>query len=461
MIVDACEEYARRWAKNEDVKVDTLSEWIKSIPVVLKRRIRRLKHSVNTRYESIFSDPDVVRELSRLHGNFVIVPADKASNNYTYCAPLLADIFLYSYKADFIQSLLSTGKKHLEYRFNLTYWYINNVLSINNPEFENYLGQMYPAELEIKDATEITPSASFLDLLLSIGRNGKLHTSIYDKRDDINFHITNFPFLSSNVIFHLCNHMAFLSLNLYDTPVLAPPMNVLFLGPGDIPVSFINRDTWWKACNRHSGSFMVDMGILFSNMKFSLTNFKWHSDPWPTVTSQPIRLSTNFMTFIPTLTFTELWVVSMKHLRRVWHASRERLPFRTPGSAPPPILGLNCALIAETIFLKLAMSLLGFSPRIPLGTFSILLFILHVYHPCPFPPMKLVAHCAVSSQVLSWPCLFGVCPGSLLLLVQIHVKHVMVIHNGYFYSLLRIEESTNSAKEYFGYPKRKCLSWNT
>ena len=27
-----------------------------------------------------------------------------------------------------------------------------------------------------------------------------------------------------------------------------------------------------------------------------LTNVKWHSDPWPTVTSQPIRLSTNFMT---------------------------------------------------------------------------------------------------------------------------------------------------------------------
>ena len=38
----------------------------------------------DTRHESIFSDPDVVRELSRLHENFVIVPADKASNNYTF-----------------------------------------------------------------------------------------------------------------------------------------------------------------------------------------------------------------------------------------------------------------------------------------------------------------------------------------------------------------------------------------
>ena len=113
------------------------------------------------------------------------------------CAPLLADIFLYSYEADLIQSLLSTGKKHLASQFNLTYRYIDDVLSINNPEFENYLGQMYPAELEIKDTTESTTSASYLDLLLSIWRDGQLHISIYDKRYDFIVHITNFPFLST------------------------------------------------------------------------------------------------------------------------------------------------------------------------------------------------------------------------------------------------------------------------
>ena len=34
------------------------------------------------------------------------------------------------------------------------------------------------------------------------------------------------------------------------------------------------------------------------------------------------------------LTFTELWVVSMEHLKRVWHASRERLPIWTLCSVP-------------------------------------------------------------------------------------------------------------------------------
>ena len=54
-------------------------------------------------------------------------------------------------------------------------------------------------ELEIKDTTESNTSASYLDLLLSIGRDGQLRTSLYDKRDDFNFHIANFPFLSSNI----------------------------------------------------------------------------------------------------------------------------------------------------------------------------------------------------------------------------------------------------------------------
>ena len=58
---------------------------------------------------------------------------------------------------------------------------------------------MYPIELEIKGTTESNTSDSYLDLPLSIGRDGQLHTFIYDKRDDFNFYITNFPFLSSNI----------------------------------------------------------------------------------------------------------------------------------------------------------------------------------------------------------------------------------------------------------------------
>ena len=56
-----------------------------------------------------------------------------------------------------------------------------------------------PLSLRSKTRRRATLSASYLDLLLSIGRDGQLRTSLYDKRDDFNFHITNFPFLSSNI----------------------------------------------------------------------------------------------------------------------------------------------------------------------------------------------------------------------------------------------------------------------
>ena len=139
----------------------------------------------------------------------------------TNCASLLADIFLYSYEADVIQSFLSTGKKWLASLFNPTYRYIDDALSINNPEFENYLGQMYPAELKIKDTTESTTSASYLDLLLSNGRD--VNFTLPNEMISIS---TSQTFRSSAVIFHLRQPMAF--FNLYDTPGLAPRMNVSF-----------------------------------------------------------------------------------------------------------------------------------------------------------------------------------------------------------------------------------------
>ena len=117
----------------------------------------------------------------------------------TNCAPLLADLFLYSYEAEFIQEQLRKGNKNLASKFNLTFRYIDDVLSINNDAISNYLHIIYPPELEINETTESHCSASYLDLFLEFDRQGKLSTKIYDKRDDFNFPIVNFPYLSSNI----------------------------------------------------------------------------------------------------------------------------------------------------------------------------------------------------------------------------------------------------------------------
>ena len=86
----------------------------------------------------------------------------------------------------------------MKYQFNFTYRYIDDVLSLKNTKFAEYLEFIYPGELEIKEKTETAAFSSYLDCYLYID-SGKLATRLYDKRDDFNFPIVNFPFLSSNI----------------------------------------------------------------------------------------------------------------------------------------------------------------------------------------------------------------------------------------------------------------------
>ena len=112
-----------------------------------------------------YTEEDIIKMLEFLVDNIFVVFAGKVFLQIigismgTNCSPLLADIFLYSYEAEFIQSLLSAGKKRLASQFNFTYRYIDDVLSINNPDFENYLCQTYPPELETRRrATLLLPT---------------------------------------------------------------------------------------------------------------------------------------------------------------------------------------------------------------------------------------------------------------------------------------------------------------
>ena len=58
--------------------------------------------------------------------------------------------------------------------------------------------QIYPTELQLNKANSSDTEAPFLDLNLSI-TNGIVSSKIYDKRDDFNFEIVNFPFLDGDV----------------------------------------------------------------------------------------------------------------------------------------------------------------------------------------------------------------------------------------------------------------------
>jgi hypothetical protein len=82
----------------------------------------------------------------------------------TNCAPLLADLFSYSYEAEFVQNMLQFKNKRLVVPFNHAYMYIDDVLSINNHNFHIYVHLTYPDELEIEDTTESDIPTSYLDI---------------------------------------------------------------------------------------------------------------------------------------------------------------------------------------------------------------------------------------------------------------------------------------------------------
>ena len=54
-------------------------------------------------------------------------------------------------------------------------------------------------EIEIKDTTDTDRSASYLAQQLEIDREGRLRMKPYDKSDDFNFPIVNFPFICSKI----------------------------------------------------------------------------------------------------------------------------------------------------------------------------------------------------------------------------------------------------------------------
>ena len=58
--------------------------------------------------------------------------------------------------------------------------------------------RIYPPELQLNEANTSDTEAQFSDLHLSIS-NGFVSSKIYDKRDDLNFDIENFPFFDGDV----------------------------------------------------------------------------------------------------------------------------------------------------------------------------------------------------------------------------------------------------------------------
>ena len=81
---------------------------------------------------------------------------------------------------------------------NSTSRYLDDQLNADNTFFDSMVNHIYPSELQLNKANVSDTEASCLGLHLSIS-DGFVKTKIFDKRDDFDFDIVNFPFLDGDV----------------------------------------------------------------------------------------------------------------------------------------------------------------------------------------------------------------------------------------------------------------------
>ena len=133
-----------------------------------------------------------IRFGSKLYRQIVGIPMD------TNCAPLVADLFSFCYERDFMLSLSEDNQSGVIEAFNSTSRYLDDLLNIDNNFFDSMVNRIYPSELQLNKANVSDDETSFLDLHLSLS-DGFVKTKIYNKRDDFDFDIVNFPFLDGDV----------------------------------------------------------------------------------------------------------------------------------------------------------------------------------------------------------------------------------------------------------------------
>ena len=174
----------------------------------------RQRHGIHSSSSHFFPIASIVALIRFIVNNSFVVNGDHIKIQAigipmgTNCAPLLANLYLYSFEAEFIDRLVKDGKLKMARLFHLTFRYIDDGLSIDNPLGSLFLvpqedGGVYPAAILPND-TSLVDYANFLGMRIANDPFGNFSFSIYDKKADFPFKVCNYPFLESNIPLSIC-----------------------------------------------------------------------------------------------------------------------------------------------------------------------------------------------------------------------------------------------------------------
>ena len=91
----------------------------------------------------------------------------------------------------------TSGYVWIMHRYVSLHWWL---LALNNPNFAEFVGDIYPKFLVLNKENKKDNKATFLDLEIKV-HNGRFITNLYDKRDAFDFDIVKNMNLSGNVPF--------------------------------------------------------------------------------------------------------------------------------------------------------------------------------------------------------------------------------------------------------------------
>ena len=109
------------------------------------------------------------------------------------CAPHLANIYLYVYESNYIQSLIESDDGDALSNLQHIFRFQDDCLAVNdNGLFGSIINDVYPSEMIINNTNISVSKCSYLDLLISVYQ-GKFRICLFDKRRDFRFSVISYP----------------------------------------------------------------------------------------------------------------------------------------------------------------------------------------------------------------------------------------------------------------------------
>ena len=153
--------------------------------------------------------------------------------------------------------------------FKDTSRYLDDIFTLDDPEFEKHIPDIYPTELQLNKANTSDKETSFLDLNIKV-IGSDVHTSVYDKRDAFGFPIVNFPWLS--VMFPDSHRMVFTFLSGLDLLGVALAFRISILKNLQITSKLLTQGYRYHKLRKTFGKFFRSYSDLLS--KFGEISFQ-------------------------------------------------------------------------------------------------------------------------------------------------------------------------------------------